>query len=248
MDESVELAITERLQRVQAQIASACKDAGRSVDEVTLVGVSKTRPPEQIIPAVKAGLRNLGENRPEEADQKMGVVNAACSDAPPIWHMIGHIQSRKARLIDARYGLIHSLDNLKLATKFSRMAVEQDFTVNALLEINVSGEASKGGLSAMCWQDDAAVRKTLWDEVAQIVALDGVQIHGLMTIAPIAEDLEQVRPTFHALRELRDALAGAFPAADWTQLSMGMSDDFPVAIQEGATIVRIGRAIFGRRV
>jgi pyridoxal phosphate enzyme (YggS family) len=161
--------------------------------------------------------------------------------------MIGHVQSRKARAITPQFALLHSLDSVKLAGRISRAHQEQGTAMPVLLEINISGEATKEGLAAYCWQEDAAIRRALWDEIAQIVALPGVAVRGLMTMAPLADDPEAARPVFAGLRGLRDALADDFPQAGWSELSMGMTDDYAVAIEEGATLVRIGRAIFGAR-
>ncbi len=170
------------------------------------------------------------------------MVNA---DAPATltWHMIGHVQSRKARQVVQHFSWIHSLDSLKLAERFAQAIQPEHEPCNVLLEINMSGEASKEGFAAEHWQSDSAQRADLWDAVRQIVVLPGLRIRGLMTIA----DMEQARPTFAALRKLRDALMADFSGGDWQALSMGMTDDYPVAIEEGATFVRIGRAIFGPR-
>ena len=161
--------------------------------------------------------------------------------------MIGHVQSRKARYVTAGFTMLHSLDSVKLASRIDSALAAEDQALDVLLEINVSGEASKEGWHAYGWQDDPALRRVLWEDVAEVLACDRLRVRGLMTMAPIVADMEQARPVFAALRELRDALAGDFPQADWSELSMGMTDDYPVAIEEGATLVRIGRAIFGQR-
>jgi pyridoxal phosphate enzyme (YggS family) len=161
--------------------------------------------------------------------------------------MVGHVQSRKARDVIAVFDIIHSLDSLKLAERYSRFAIEMDRSIPVLLECNVSGEASKSGFDASRWRGDRAQRESLWNDIRRIIELPGIHVSGLMTMAPLVDDPEKARPTFIALRALRDALASDFPAADWTALSMGMTDDYAVAIEEGATIVRVGRAIFGPR-
>jgi pyridoxal phosphate enzyme (YggS family) len=244
--DAVTLNLAERVAAVQAEIARACGHAGRSPDTVTLIAVSKTHPAATISEALAAGIRHFGENRVEEALPKMAEV-ALLARAPVRWHMIGHVQSRKARTITPQFALLHSLDSVKLAGGISRAHQEQGTAMPVLLEINISGEATKEGLAAYCWQEDAAIRRALWDEIAQIVALPGVAVRGLMTMAPLADDPEAARPVFAGLRGLRDALADDFPQAGWSELSMGMTDDYAVAIEEGATLVRIGRAIFGAR-
>ncbi len=164
--------------------------------------------------------------------------------------MIGHVQSRKVREVLSYFQWIYSLDSVKLAERFARLNARSSnaHPLTVLLEMNVSGEASKEGIAANRWQDDPVQRGAIWDEVRAILALPGLQIRGLMTVAPIVEDMQAARPVFAALRTLRDALATDFPSAPWDVLSMGMTDDYPVAIEEGATHIRVGRAIFGERM
>jgi len=244
--EFAETTVAERVAAVRAEIARACERAGRSVDEVTLVAVSKTHAPPLIVEAVRAGVRDLGENRPEEAAPKMQAV-AALTPEPVCWHMIGHVQSRKARLVTRGYTLLHSLDSVRLAERLARYLDAQGQTLDVLLQMNVSGEATKEGFDAYQWNKRPTQRATLWRDVEAILALPALRVRGLMTMAPLTDDPEMARPVFAALRDLRDALREDFPGADWSALSMGMTDDYPVAIEEGATLVRIGRAIFGER-
>lgn len=238
--------LAERVAAVRAAIAAACRRAGRAPDAVTLVAVSKTHPAGRVAEAVAAGLVDFGENRVEEALRKMPAV-AALVDAPLRWHMVGHVQSRKARYVLNGFAMLHSLDSVRLAERLSQFLAAQGRTLDVLLEVNVSGEPTKQGWDAHRWRQDAAVRRALWDDVARILTLPELNVRGLMTMAPIVDDPEATRPVFIALRELRDALAADFPAAAWSELSMGMTDDFVVAVEEGATLVRIGRAIFGPR-
>jgi PLP dependent protein len=238
--------LAEQLAEVRSSIAAACARANRPVESVTLVAVSKTHPPELLLDAISCGQTHFGENRVEEAASKIPAVAARVA-VPLTWHMIGHVQSRKARDVIAAFDYIHSLDSLKLAERYSRFAVELGRTVNVLLEVNVSGEETKSGFDGTRWQDDRYQRESLWNDIRRIIELPGIHVQGLMTMAPIVEDAEQARPVFVGLRTLRDALASSFPASNWSTLSMGMTDDFPVAIEEGATLVRIGRAIFGER-
>jgi PLP dependent protein len=256
-----------RIAAVQERIAAAARRAGRDPAEVTLVAVSKTHTPEEVAAAYAAGLRIFGENRVEEAAPKaVAIARIIGSGPPPAWHMIGHLQSRKAEAVLPWASMVHSVDGIKLAQRLSRFVTSppaghserseesptgatNDSSVQTthlrvtdprlpiLLEINVSGEASKYGFHP---EDLPAVVET-------ITALPGIVLQGLMTMAPIAADPEEVRPVFAALRALRDELARRYPALDWRHLSMGMTDDFEVAIEEGATMVRVGRAIFGER-
>lgn len=244
--ESRDRTLAGRLAEVRAEIAWACERAGRAPDTVTLVAVSKTHPPDVILDAVEAGLRDFGENRPEEAAPKIDAV-AALTPIQLRWHMIGHVQSRKARLITHDYALLHSLDSVRLARRLDMYLSAQGRTLDVLLQVNVSGEATKEGWDAYQWDKRSAPRAALWRDVEAVLALPGLRVRGLMTMAPLADHPEAARPIFAALRTLRDALREDFPRAGWDELSMGMTDDYPVAIEEGATLVRIGRAIFGAR-
>jgi hypothetical protein len=232
----------ERIASIRTRIADAARRAGRNPDEITLVAVSKTHGPEAVVAAYAAGLRIFGENRVEEAGPKAVAVAALLGGQPSAvgglhWHMIGHLQSRKAEDVLPWADMIHSVDSVRLAARLSRFCVAAGRELPILLEVNASGEASKYGLTA-----DA-----LPEAIAAIGALEGLRLQGLMTMAPIVPDPEDARPVFARLRCLRDELAGQFPALDLHHLSMGMTDDFEVAIEEGATIVRVGRAIFGER-
>lgn len=238
-------AIATNLDAVQQQIAAACARAGRSPASVTLIAVSKTHSLERVLEAAASGVQHFGENRVEEAESKI-IAARARADAALTWHMIGHIQSRKAKAVAPLFDMAQSVDSVRLANKLSAAAVEAGKTLAVLLEMNVSGEESKDGFPAARWQQDAALRAQLWADVQQIAALPGLRLRGLMTMAPIVPDAEQARPVFAALAALRAALAESL-RLDLPELSMGMSDDFAVAIEEGATMVRIGRAIFGER-
>jgi PLP dependent protein len=225
------------VERVQAQIADACARVNRDPGEVTLVAVSKTRPSADVLAAVEAGVQHFGENRVEEASNKIPAIHALVT-----WHMIGHIQSRKARHIPDLFQVVHSVDSVKLAEKLSQQALDSG-GLDVLLQMNVSGEESKSGFAAYHWRQ---ARDGLWQHIRQVLALPGLRVQGLMTIAPIVARIEDVRPLFAELAALRAALAEDFEVS-LPELSMGMTDDFPVAVEEGATMVRIGRAIFGER-
>lgn len=235
-------ALVDNLRRVQERIGAAARRSGRDPSAITLVAVGKTHPVETIVAAIGLGLRHMGENRAEEASEKIPAVRSAITNyqSPIIWHMIGHVQSRKAETVAGLFDWVHSVDSLRLAERLSRFAGQRGRRLNVLLEFNVSGETSKYGF-------DGQGGEKLLEEVEAIVALPYLQVEGLMTLAPIVAEPEQARPAFRALREWRDRLASRFPEREWKHLSMGMTDDFEVAIEEGATIVRIGRAIFGER-
>jgi pyridoxal phosphate enzyme (YggS family) len=244
----MEASVAERWAAVQERIARAARRAGRDPAEVTVVAVTKTVPPERIVEAYACGLRVFGENRVEEAEEKIPQVHARLgSEAHIHWQLVGHLQRRKARRALGLFEVIHSVDSLPLAEKLSRLAVESGRVVEILLECNVSGEATKYGFPLHRWEEDPSQREAFMEAVARILDLPGLRVSGLMTVAPMASDPETVRPVFRRLRALRDFLAKRFPRASWAHLSMGMTDDFEVAIEEGATMIRLGRAIFGER-
>jgi pyridoxal phosphate enzyme (YggS family) len=243
--------IAMRIEAVRERIAAAARRAGRSPDQIRLVGVSKTHPPELVAQALGAGLCDFGENRVQEAEPK---IAALAADRNAItWHLIGHLQSNKAKRAVALFDVVHSVDSLSLAQALARGAGARTphpasrIPLAVLLQVNVSGEASKDGFELAGWEDQPALLDHFFAQVEQLLALPHLRVGGLMTIAPWSDDPAAARPTFRSTQRLRDALARRFPAADWSALSMGMSDDFEVAIAEGATIVRVGRAIFGSR-
>jgi len=233
------MTLQANLQRVQDRIAAAAVRAGRDPASITLVAVSKTQPVEQLIRAYELGARHFGENRVEEAAPKIAAFRQAVADPTVVFHMIGHVQSRKAADVAARFDRVHSVDSVKLLERLIRFAGQRAAPLSVLLEVNVAGEASKYGFDVTRRDEiDAAVE-------AAMMGRERVRLDGLMTMAPIVAQAELARPVFRALRELRDELAKHHPAIDLPQLSMGMTDDFEVAVEEGATLVRVGRAIFG---
>lgn len=242
-------AIRRSYAAVLARIHAAAQRAGRDAAEIALVAVSKGKPLEVVETLYRSGHREFGENRVEEGSEKTHAARRRF--APEVdaitWHMIGHVQSRKARLAAADFDYIQSVDSVKLARRLARAADELGRVLPVLLECNVSGEASKYGFAADEYATDAAQQRALREAIEQIATLSSLSIRGLMTMAPIGPEPEAARPYFKALRKLRDALAVKFPALTWDTLSMGMTDDFEVAIEEGATIIRVGRAIFGER-
>lgn len=229
--------VADNLQRVQERIAAAAARAGRKSSDVTLVAVSKTFPAEAVLDGYASGLRHFGENRVQEASDKIPAVRAQVPEAQ--WHLIGHLQRNKVKEAVELFSLIHSVDSFRLAETISRRSEALDSRMPILLEVHLSGEDSKTGMRL---DDNAA----FWREVEQICALPGVQPQGLMTMAAVSTETEDARPVFQRLRELRGELTARF-GGEWPQLSMGMSADYTVAIEEGATLVRIGRAIFGER-
>jgi pyridoxal phosphate enzyme (YggS family) len=232
-----ERGIWDRLEGVRQRVEGACQRSGRTIGQVRLVAVTKGRSLEAIRSAYQAGVRDFGENRLEEALPKI----EALRDLQEVrWHMIGHVQSRKAQAVIGQFFLIHSVDRLKLARRLDRSAGAAKVRVCSLLECNMSGEASKEGWDLSGPEAWAAAGS----ELIQVAGLPGLEVLGLMTMAPLVDDPEAVRPVFRRLAELAKQLAGS-EKGSWTELSMGMTDDFEVAIEEGATMVRIGRAIFG---
>lgn len=227
--------IAQNLQSVWARIESAANAAGREPAEVRLVAVSKTHPFDMIAEAYAAGQRDFGENRLEELLPKMEEA-AAAGFGDIRWHLIGPIQSRKTSMAVAPIALIHAVDRLKIATRLSRDAEAAGQVLPVLLEVNVSGEASKHGFTL---QD-------LDGAVAEAVQLPGIRVEGFMTMAPFVDDPEVIRGVFAGLRALRDRLC-AIHAGLGRHLSMGMTNDFEIAVAEGATLVRVGSAIFGER-
>lgn len=238
--------IANNLAQVRAAIAAACERADRPPESVTLVAVSKSKPAEMLIEAAEHGVQHFGENRVEESVVKIPMVTAGRPEQSLSWHMIGHVQSRKAKDVVPLFDRVHSLDSVKLAEKFSRLAVEQGKTLDMLLQMNVSGEASKEGFDAVGWSIEASIRDEISRATRHIAALPGLNITGLMTIAPYVDNPETIRPVFRELRRLRDELQQT-TGLPLPELSMGMTDDYPIAIEEGATLVRVGRAIFGER-
>ncbi len=215
--------VRERVERVRERIARACMRAGRSPEEVTLVAVTKGVEPEKIIEAFEAGIREFGENRVQEMERKMESLRGIREAAR--WHMVGHLQTNKVKKALELFDTIQSVDSVKLAEAINRRAQRK---VPVFIQVNVSGEPTKFGFSP----------QELPSALERIKSLSNLEIRGLMTIAPLTDDEKILREVFRKLRELRDAFG-------LEHLSMGMSNDFEIAVEEGATIVRIGRAIFG---
>ena len=218
--------IRSNLKDVQERINAACRRAGRRPEEITLIAVTKTVDAASIEAAYREGVRHFGENRVQEAAVK--IRQLSCLNPAPVWHMIGHLQSNKVKPALEHFDLVHSIDTLELAENLNRRAERR---TGVLLQVNVAAETTKSGFGEqdICPAFEAVSRLT------------NLEVRGLMTVAPLVKNPEEVRPVFRRLRTLRDSLG-------LEHLSMGMTDDFEVAIEEGATMVRIGRAIFGERI
>jgi pyridoxal phosphate enzyme (YggS family) len=233
--------IKTNFNQVQEEIRNTTLLAGRKIEDVKLVVVSKGHSIDVVNAALNAGIRTLGENYVEEAVQKINQIKQM--EMPIEWHMIGHIQSRKAKRVCEIFDYVHSIDSTKLANRLNKFASEIGRMLPILLECNVSGEASKFGWRA--WEEESWGQ--LLPEFNQISSLSNLEVRGLMTIAPFLQDVEATRPYFRRLRKLSEFLTSQIKGVSWQELSMGMSADYKVAIQEGASIVRIGSAILGKR-
>jgi hypothetical protein len=227
--------IQDRFLEVQGRIAAAAERAGREPGEITLVTVTKNHPVPAIIQAVEAGARELGENRAAEAAEKFQTLGRDISDTIVKWHFIGYLQSNKAKTVVPFADLIHSVDRVELALEIDKRAKQAGKLQDILLEINVSGEASKAGAAV---SEAAALAE-------YAAALKNIRPVGLMTMAPLGCSRDEAKRIFASLRELRDTLLAQGAAPALPHLSMGMTDDFEEAIVEGATMVRVGRAIMG---
>lgn len=240
------MSIRDNVKRIQDRIAASCARVDRDPTSITLVAVSKLKTVAEILEAADAGLQHFGENRVEEGVEKIPQVKASAR-SKITWHMVGHVQSRKAKQVLQQFDIVQSVDSLKLAKRLSRFAVESNRVLGAHLEINISGEASKYGLAGYNWYRDSSVKADLWREASAIAALPNMEVRGLMTMAPYGAEETTIRRVFADLRELRDELTRELELP-LPELSMGMTDDFQIAIEEGATMIRIGRALFGERV
>ena len=225
--------IRDNLAQVRGNIAAACRRAGRSPDEVTLLAVSKTKPVEMIKACMDAGQTAFGENYVQEIEEKYALLGDAVK-----WHMIGHLQRNKVRYILDKVSLIHSVDSIRLAEQIQREAEKRDIRSQVLLEVNVAHEESKWGFAP----------EETEESVRAVSAFANVHICGLMTSAPVTEDPETNRIYFRQLRQLYERIGAInIPNVDMQVLSMGMTGDYAVAVEEGSTLVRVGRGIFGER-
>jgi pyridoxal phosphate enzyme (YggS family) len=225
------LSIADNLARVCQQIAQAAAKAGRAIDEIEVVAITKTHPAEKVREAIEAGQTLFGESRVQEARAKIPELPSNAR-----WHFVGQLQKNKIRHALPLFELFHGVDSLALAREMNRIAADEGMHPRVLLEVNVAGEGSKFGFST----------DKLREQMEELLALQRLSILGLMTIPPLADKAEASRRYFVELRQLRDRLQTEF-YVDLPQLSMGMTQDYPVAVEEGATLVRVGTAIFGER-
>jgi len=227
------LSIVRNLEEIQTRIFRASRKVGCNPDSVTLVAVSKTVPVSRIEEAIAAGVEVLGENRVQEARQKIASIGKKIP-----WHLIGHLQTNKASLAVSLFEMVQSVDSLRVAEALEREAGKREKRLPVLVQVNISGETSKSGVAA----DEAP------DLIEAVAGMPHLQLQGLMTIPPYSADPESGRPIYRRLRELRDRVnAEGLIGTPMTHLSMGMSHDFEVAVEEGATMVRVGTLLFGER-
>lgn len=230
----------KEIELVREKIRLACVRAGRDPETVLLLGVSKTKPYSALQEAYSYGIHDFGENKVQEIREKYEMMreDSLMKDCPPRFHMIGTLQKNKVKYLPGKVVLIHSVDSLPLSLEIEKEYAKKETTAKILLEVNVAKEASKSGFSL----------EELEAVVTELAKLPHVLVCGLMTVAPFTEDAEKNRPVFRSLREALLSLQKKFPALPLTELSMGMSGDYEVAVEEGATIVRVGSFIFGERV
>lgn len=230
----------KEIELVREKIRLACVRAERNPETVLLLGVSKTKPYSALQEAYSYGIHDFGENKVQEIREKYEMMreDSLMKDCPPRFHMIGTLQKNKVKYLPGKVVLIHSVDSLPLSLEIEKEYAKKETTAKILLEVNVAKEASKSGFSL----------EELEAVVTELAKLPHVLVCGLMTVAPFTEDAEENRPVFRALREALFSLQKKFPALPLTELSMGMSGDYEVAVEEGATIVRVGSFIFGERV
>lgn len=232
--------IAENYNRILSRMTESANKAGRKPEDVRLLVVTKGQPVERMEWAYDAGARLFGENYPDETAEKVDSLRRLTGLE---LHMIGHLQSRKARIVAGAFDCMHSIDRVSIAEKLDRELLAAKRSMPVLLEVNVSGEDSKQGFTAA----DRSTWNELFPAVEQIAALPSLSIRGLMTMPPLSVDPEMTRPYFARLRELQSFLSGQFKTIDWSELSMGTSSDFESAILEGATFIRVGSAIMGPR-
>lgn len=227
------MTIKENLERVRERIARAAERAGRDPAAITIVAVTKTRGPEVVTAAIEAGIQDVGENKVQEFLAKVSAVGLPCR-----WHLVGHLQTNKVAKVIGRFALVQSVDSLRLAEHLSEAGRKAGVTTDILLEVNTSGEGSKFGLPL----EGALTMCSL------VAGLPNLRIRGLMTVGPLASDVGSVGAAFTKLRSLKEKIEAArIESVSMEHLSMGMTDDFEIAITEGSTMVRLGRVLFGER-
>ncbi|MBM3248500.1 MAG: YggS family pyridoxal phosphate-dependent enzyme [Candidatus Omnitrophica bacterium] len=228
--------IKDNIARLKERISLTAKKVSRSSDEIIIVAVTKGVMPEKIIEAIECGIKHIGENRIQEASDKYLQLKELCKKSPVKWHMVGHLQTNKVKKALEMFDMIQSVDSLHLAEKINAEAATNNRTVDILIEVNTSGEASKFGLE----------KDKLSELVDKVSELRNIQVLGLMTVGPFSSDEDKIRNAFRALRQLKEQIAknSSFSNIKMDYLSMGMTDDYPIAIEEGSNMLRLGRAIF----
>lgn len=219
----------KRYLSIKEKIRSVAQDACRDLEEIALITVSKNASLDQMIRLIEGGCFSFGESRVQEAEDKMSCLSSNIS-----WHLIGSLQKNKINKVLGKFDLIHSVDEPKLAREIAQRSRERGLKTSILLQVNTSGEKSKKGLSVLKWEE----------EIPSLLQLDSLSIEGLMTLAPRTEDKQMIRECFSALYQFREKLRCDYPKCVWKHLSMGMSQDYEIAIEQGATLLRIGRSIF----
>lgn len=263
MNDGADEPIDKRVARYMEYIAATARACGRNPDEITLVAISKTHPPEVIAQAIAAGITHLGENRVQEARTK--IAQLAGMRRGITWHLVGQLQRNKAKVAAGLFDMVQSLDSKSLAEALHRHVASllheeshllpsefpprpAGYRLPVLLQVNLTGEVRKAGFWLPGGLENREALSSFLETVEEILALPSLQVRGVMTIGPLVGQREAIRTTFRHLRHLRDYLAQLFPSAPWDILSMGMTDDADLAIEEGTTMLRIGRGIFGGRV
>jgi len=232
--------IKDNLKEVESRIERAVKKSGRERSQVKVIAVTKLMPVDTILAGIEAGLRDFGENYPEQAAEK---IESLPEDVDVTWHMIGHIQSRKTSTVCTFFDWVHSVDRMKIARYLDRYSQESDRIMPVLIEVNLSGEESKFGWKA--WDEDKW--PDLVPQFKDIAGMSNLKIKGLMTMPPFFDDPERTRPYYQRLKRLQDFLKDRLPDAAWETLSIGTSFDYEIAIEEGATMVRLGTSLLGPR-
>jgi PLP dependent protein len=233
VEPSLTRSLSRNLAAVRDEIAAAADRAGREPAAVRLIAVTKGHPIQVVEAALEAGLTELAENRVESLEERLRQVPSGCCR----WHMVGRLQRRKAPWVRGKVELLHSLDSVRLAERLERTAEEGDPVLPVLVQVNASGEETKGGFTP----------ENVVDGVGTILEMGTLRLLGLMTMAPFTDDEGEIRQCFRTLRAVRDRLETQFPGWKGTELSMGMSNDFTLAVEEGSTMVRLGTALFGER-
>jgi pyridoxal phosphate enzyme (YggS family) len=240
--------IEERFHTVLSKIENAAQKANRLPEEITLVAVTKTWPVEVLLAAYAAGMRHFGENRAEELAQKRPLIEAQLGpDSGIVWHFIGNVQSRKTNIIADYADVFHAVDRMKIIPRLERRLVENGRQLPVFIEVNVSGEASKFGVTLINWEEDATQRAELRKVGTTVQATSGLSLQGLMTMAPWHAPEAEIQQVFDRTRQLAKWMETELDLKRPLALSMGMTDDYETAIAAGATHIRVGRALFGER-